>query len=297
MSKRMMLTGLLALSASLAGCFDETIEITVMADGSGAVTRTVYLRPQQSVTGKRIMDKKALAEAAKILGQGVTFKSVKEIKHKDGRKGCVTTYSVRDISKLALNVLMAPSESGSDSLPIWPTSQPAARPAVGPRADKPKNTVWKPVLRFVKGPPARLTVVLSQSKKQPDKKAEPPKPKPKPKPQPAKPAKAEGDPGIEAGLGLAGILHSNRRFCARVKVGGRITKTNATHVSKDKTTVTLFRIDVTGLLADVEYVKKLAKEGERIKTDEQALAIIKDSPYIQVEPAEKVEIEFRPPSR
>lgn len=301
MSKRVMLTGLLVLSAALVGCVDETIELTVKGDGSGLLTRTVYLGKMLTSMGAaaaegkpgggplaKMMDKDTLTEMGKALGEGVTLESVKPLKHADGREGFVAVYAFQDVNEMKVPTNPG-MPAGGGMMPGGRRRRPGGPPK-GKGAPGEKDKKSPPiVIRFTKGTPAKITITVPQPKDQPGKASKPPEPK-KPKSPQAPPGGAESRQAMGEMVKMA---FAEFRFCLRVKVDGTITKTNAKYVSKDKTTVTLIDMNVGKALGDPETAKKLEAAGG-IKTVAQAKEKLKDIPHIQFEPAEKVEIEFQP---
>ena len=304
MSKRWMLTGLLVLSAALVGCVDETIELTVKGDGSGLLTRTVYLGKMLSSMGAampagdgkaaaggpraQMMDKDKVTAAGKALGEGVAFESVKPLKHEDGREGFVAVYAVQDVNKLKVPTNPGTPAGGGGMMPGGQRRRPGGPPK-GPGAPGEKDKKGPPIIiRFTQGSPAKITITLPQPKDQPGEATKPPAVK--------KPESPKAPPGgAELGQAMGEMFKmamADFRFRLCVKVDGTITNTNAKYVSKDKTTVTLMDMNVGKALGDEIAAKKLQAAG-RIKTVAEAKEKLKDVPHIQFEPAEKVEIEFQ----
>jgi len=81
-----------------------------------------------------------------------------------------------------------------------------------------------------------------------------------------------------------------------LKVNGTITNTNAESVNADKNTITLIREDIGGMVRDKEAMKA-AKAMGKVKDPKDIRAALKNpvvAKYIQMEPEEKITIEFKP---
>ena len=97
---------------SLASCLEIKNTITVNKDGTATVEETTLLGAQLAAMmaqggggpGEQlkglVMDKAKAEERAKQLGEGVTVKSIEEVKSPDGKSGNKVIFAVADIRKL-----------------------------------------------------------------------------------------------------------------------------------------------------------------------------------------------------
>lgn len=317
---RKMVIGVLLMSALvvMGGCFDATMELYVTKNGSGTITNTVYVsqtmmamvgdmgaamggmggpkeeggtdkaaaKPAKKGPLAQMMDKEELAKKAAEMGEGVTFKSVKELKHQDGRSGFQAVYEFKDVTKVKLSMEMdQPKKGRMGGAPKGPGAEE------GKAAKKKKD---RPVrFEFQKGPTPKLTILMPEMEmKKPEGGAE----------AGQEPVKPEGPkPGGKtpeeeaAAKQMMQMMFKDFRFSVRVKVEGKITKTNAAYVNKARDGVTLLMMDIGGLIGD----EKLAKELEALGgiKDMDTLKAKLNKPelkkYMQVELGPKVEIEFR----
>lgn len=104
---------LLAVAAvlGLASCLEIKSTVIVNKDGSALVEETSLLGAQLAAMmqggGEQgaqlkglVLDKEKAAERAKQLGEGVTVKSVEDVKSPDGKSGTKVVFAVADIRKL-----------------------------------------------------------------------------------------------------------------------------------------------------------------------------------------------------
>ncbi len=314
---RTVIVGVLLMSALavMGGCFDATTELYVTKNGSGTITSTIYVsqtmmamvgdmgaamggmggpkkeggpdkaaaKPAKKGPLADMMDKEKLAKKAAEMGEGVTFKSVKELKHQDGRSGFKAVYEFTDVTKLTLSMEMDQMKKGKMG------GAPKGAGAEEGEAAKKKDRPVK--FEFQKGQTAKLTMLIPEMKK-PEGGAEAGK----------EPVKAEGPkPGGKtpeeeaAAKQMMQMMFKDLRFAIRVKVEGKITKTNAAYVNKARDGLTLLMMDMGGLISD----EKLAKELEALEgvKDMNVLKAKLNKPelkkFVQVELGPKVEVEFR----
>ncbi len=306
---RKIVIGVLLMSALavMGGCFDATTELYVTKNGGGTITSTIYLsqtmmamigdmgaamggmdgpkeeggtdkatpKPAKKGPLAQMMDKEELAKKAAEMGEGVTFKSVKELKHKDGRVGFEAVYEFKDVTKLALSMSMEGPKGKMGGPPK------GAGDGGGKAADPEKKKDDRIRFKFQKGQTAKLTILLPEMIK-PEGGAEAGKATTKPAQDPA--AKQ-----------MMQMMMKDLRFCVRVKVEGKITKTNAAYVNKARNGLTMIMMDIGGILNDEKLAKELdALEGIK---DMDALRAKLNKPelkkFVQVELGPKVEVEFR----
>ncbi|MBL7133559.1 MAG: hypothetical protein ISS78_05630 [Phycisphaerae bacterium] len=314
---RTMVVGVLLISALavMGGCFDATTELYVTKNGSGTITSTVYLsqtmmtmlgdmdaamggmggpkkegvpdkaatKPAKKGPLAQMMDKEKLAKKAAEMGEGVTFKSVKELKHKDGRMGVQAVYEFKDVTKVKLSMEMDQPKKGR--MGGAPKGPGAGEGEAAKKKDRPTR------FEFQKGPTPKLTILMPEMKK-PEGGAEAGKATTKP---------AGRKPGGKtpeeeaAAKQMMKMMFKDLRFSIRVKVEGKITKTNAVHVNEARNGLTLLMMDLGGILGD----EKLAKELEALEgvKDMNMLKAKLNKPelkkFVQVELGPKVEVEFR----
>jgi hypothetical protein len=226
-----------------------------------------------------MMDKEKLAKKAAEMGEGVTFKSVKELKHQDGRSGFKAVYEFKDVTKLKLSMEMGKMGGA-------PKGPGAGEGEAAKKKDRPVK------FEFQKGQTAKLTILLPDMMKKEKGGAEAGK-------EPVKPdgAKPGGKTPEEVAMGkqMMKMMMKDLRFCIRVKVEGKITKTNAAYVNKARNGVTMIMMDIGGILNDEKLAKELdALEGIK---DMDTLRAKLNKPelkkFVQVELGPKVEVEFR----
>jgi len=183
---RTMVFGVLLMSALavMGGCFDATTELYVTKNGSGTITETMYMsqtmssmlgdmgtamggpkkeggpdkaaaKPAKKGPLAQMMDKEELAKKAGQMGEGVTFKSVKELKHQDGRIGFQAVYEFKDVTKVKLSMEMKqPKKGRMGGAPKGPGA------GEGEAAKKKKD---RPVrFEFQKGDTPKLTILLPE---------------------------------------------------------------------------------------------------------------------------------------
>ena len=307
--ERKMVIGVLLMSALvvMGGCFDATNELYVTKNGSGTITNTVYLsqtmmtmlgdmgaamggpdgaatRPARKGPLAEMMDKEKLAKQAAKMGEGVTFKSVKELKHQDGRPGVQAVYEFKDVTKVKLSMEMEqPRKAGPGGAPRGPGGEG------GEAAKKKEDKLIG--FEFQKGQTPKLTILMPEMPKAEggaEAGKEPVKPEgPKPR---AKTPEEEA-----AAKQMMQMMLKDFRFAVRVKVEGKITKTNAAYVNETRDGLTLLMMDIGGILAD----EKLAKELEALEgvKDMNTLRARLNKPelkkFVQFELGPKVEVEFR----
>lgn len=101
--------GLLVLPWLLTGCLEDSILIKVKKDGSGTITQQRVFASQavqrlealgRNAGGFKYYDKQLCSERASLLGEGVEFIRGRELELGDGRRGFVTEYRFKDITKV-----------------------------------------------------------------------------------------------------------------------------------------------------------------------------------------------------
>ena len=283
----------LAAAVLLSGCIDSTTVVEVKQDGSGFVTEVTYLSPvlnhmiqgfTASMTnavsgsgGAEIkvngpmnpqMDRKQYENKAKEMGAGVTVINVQEVKRTDGATGVRVDYAFPDVTQLRIT----PGRSDQ---------QTPAGEGVSMKTEKTEKPI---TFEFLAGSPAKLAVIM------------PPRDK-----QAASEPAAENPPADaaqqQAMMAMMKPMLQDLRMRLRIKVDGEIQKSNAAHVqvggtNHKKQYVTLFDVDFSKILDNPKYADKLAALN---KADDPGAAqeLLKDIPGIQIETADRVDIEFQ----
>jgi hypothetical protein len=270
-----------ALCMTAAGCLESDVELAVQRDGSGVVTETVWLTQAMLEMGglmggpggqqpkgefhpmvMRMADKAALEKRAAAMGEGVTLRSVKPQKDKDGRQGYVAVYDVKDVNQLKLRM------------------GPASPRSPRRRGDQPKEKKDQVLIRYKPGS-NKVTIVMPKREIPAGEAAKPP----------PKPVGEEQKQMYE----MMKQMFAGMKVAVRVKVPGTITKTNASLVNPKKDGVTLMEMNIGALLLDEKLAKKLEQIG-RIKDVQEAREKLNDpemKKYVKFETAPKVEIEFK----
>ena len=260
MKTRIKLIVLAAIAAlGLSNCIDVHQVVNVKKDGSGTIEETmlISLPPELAQLGGGDQDPIAdllksgkQKDRAKEMGEGVEFVSAKPFEGKNGAKGLKTTFKFSDISKVKLN-----GDAGMAAMNPDPTA----------KAKDKDDQVMK--FGFTKGSTAKLTI---------------------------KPPPMEGVDGIEPDVdpqqfAMVSQFMKGMRVRVTVKPDGKITKTNATHSTKDS--VTLVDLEMDKLLGDIGKFKEfsaLAKEKDRKKV----AAKVKEL-GIKAETKEEITVEFK----
>ena len=271
-----------ALCMTAAGCLESDVELAVQRDGSGVVTETVWLTQATLEMGglvgagvgqqpegefhpmvMRMADKAGLEKRAAAMGEGVTLKSVKPQKGKDGRQGYVAVYGVKDVNQLALG--MGP-----------PIRRLPRRPG-----DQPKENKDQVLIRYKPGS-NKVTIVMPKGEIPAGEAAKPP----------PKPIGKDQKQMFEI---MKQQMFSGMKIAVRLKVPGTITKTNASLVNPKKDGVSLLEMNIGALILDEKLAKKLDQIGPimNVREAREKLNDPEMKKYVKFETAPKVEIEFR----
>ena len=288
MRKQSLLVFSILAVAILCNCIDSTTIIAVKKDGSGLVMETVYVNPaiqmmiQQMLGGlAKSMDVESdedkpatlpleiekYKEKATRMGSGVTFVSAKETQRKDGAPGIEVVYAFEDIRTLKW------SEE-----PENPTSE-----SMGPMmASEPEEEEDRVTFDFIPGATSKLIIQLPKDK---DEELDS-----------IKTSKPSQKPEMELGQAeLAKQFLQGFRARAMIRlVDGHIVQTNASYVKKVKGNdyVTLFDMNMGELLKAEEHIQEF-QSLEEIRDISTARRLLKGVPGFQIEPADRIEIQFR----
>ncbi|MCY3020281.1 MAG: hypothetical protein NTW87_14785 [Planctomycetota bacterium] len=250
---------LAGMSLLLAGCIQSKTVVTVEKDGSGTIEQTAYWAKMQmegmpgGLKAGGNLDEQC-AKTAKALGEGVTVKSAAPLTDRKDWEGAKVVYAFNDISKVRINTV----------------------PPVGNLKAESKDISFE----FAKAPTPKLTVTM------------PPMESPVPD-QPKEAAQGpEADKMAEA---MMSMMLKDLLIDFQVKVNGVITQTNAAYPNAQKNGLTLVHEDFGGLMGDEAGAKKfkLLKDAKDPKAMKAALADKDIAKFIQMDPSEKVTIEFK----
>jgi hypothetical protein len=273
--RRFAVVSCAALSLFLGGCIQSSTLVKLMPDGSGTVEQTLTMSAQAMAQlsalaamgdqkeGKEAKETKDLTKdpfseadaraAAAKMGEGVTFVSSEKIDTPD-RKGRRAVYAFKDIRKLSLQEMNAPSEAG------------------GGAEMAPKDPPMTFKFEQLPGGHGLLTILNTAAAKagtsMPDK--------------PAAPLKADES---------AQAMQMMKAFMGGLKVDvgiqvGKLVKTNIPYVSGG--TVTLLSMDFDKALAEPALLEKL----QQAKTLADTKAALKGAQGFKVNLDPELKIEF-----
>ena len=254
---------------ALAGCIDTSTKISVNADGSGTIEKTIVLskhlaeimasmgnKSDPATIEQGILNENGLKAEVSQMGPGVAFVSAQKITTSKGN-GYRALYSFKDIAKLKLNQ--------SPAADLTAPTGGAAGGAGGAAAEYLTFT-------FVKGSPATLTIIA-----------------PKPAASTTKPAAAPTGADADKMMATMRPLYSDMRIVVTVEVAGTITSTNAAYA--DGSTVTLVDMDFAKILADDANFKKLSSTRTQSMTELRTM--MKSFPGVKIDSQDSVRISFK----
>jgi hypothetical protein len=230
---------MIIISLCLAGCLEF---VKVNPDGSGTIEQTVLMNKEImdqmqllaktfDANGKEIkkdfnniIDKKELIEDAKSMGEGVSFIKAKPLSTKD-QVGYIAYYSFKDINKVKINE----TPSGKTPLDSKEEQQPL---------DEPMK------FSFERGTPAKLVI------RQPEKSFAPDS------------TSGESKDSVSAGSDAPSFetiaeMMKGFRISIVIQCNGKITETNATHVSGSQ--ITLMDVDFEQLMRNKDKFEEISK--------------------------------------
>jgi len=273
----------------LAGCIKSKTVVTVEKDGSGTVKQIVYskeLAPSMAGLESPSADEQLAAARAKAaqtaqsMGEGVTLQAVEQLPSRDGWKGMQIVYAFPDISKVSVDPLPEFSLGGFEMGVQVPGMDGFPPGGAGPGGlPIPQDKGEQVRFDFTREPTPKLTIVTP----------------------PMTPPAEAGPP--EAGQDQQGQAMANAMMAQfldgmlmefQVRVGGKITDTNATYVSTSREVVGLLRMDLGALIKDPAGLDKMmsmqkATAREEVKEQLQDPDIAK---HIKMETKEQVEVTF-----
>lgn len=154
---------LAAVSLTLVSCLEMKSTITVNKDGSATVEETMLLGAQLAAMMAQqgggedagpggqlkglVLDKEGAEKRATELGEGVTVKSIEEMKTPDGKTGNKVTFAVEDIRKLKYKPNTPDGKEGAEDKSVSDMTfalEGGTLTITNPDADKKKEGAEKP---------------------------------------------------------------------------------------------------------------------------------------------------------
>ena len=261
-------TALFTALIVMTGCIDATIDVKVKKDGSGVLMEKTYLNDAAVQMMAAMMAPGlpgAQGENTAPADQPTYDKNELRAKAAEYGEG-VKFLGVKDhVNKQGRRGYIAKYIFPDiTKLNLKPESGKGTPDAMG-----------KIAFDFEPGETARLTIHC------------PPGPKKESDPS-AK--ESEEEPAPEQVAQMQQML-DGMRFWLRVRVDGKISKTNAEYVNKKKNGITLIRMDVGKLVQDIDELKKVGtNQPDDLAAMKAALGHLK---YMQIEGQEKIEVEFQ----
>jgi hypothetical protein len=280
MKQTMRFGGIALVLICLVGCIQVSTVVKLKPDGSGTVEETLFVTkasmqglqammkemagqmqgmlPEERLFGEdfNLFDEAKLREIADDMGEGVTYVSGEKTTTDEG-EGYRAIYAFFDVNKLRINMSLsdkAPSGLGG---------------ALGKEAFV--------TFRFVKGPPAILTVMMP--KDMTTENLQPPK---------VIERLNAGDAQANMVADKMKEVSQGTKVSISLEVGGDIVRTNATHREGSK--ITLMEVDLGKLFEDRENVKRFSQR--RPENLEEAKKLLKDLPGVKVELNPELKIEL-----
>jgi hypothetical protein len=258
----------------LTGCLQSTALVKVNADGSGTIenqtlmTSAALAQMRQlaglfgGTDGKPVdpFSEQQMRELAAQMGDGVTLISTKPLKT-DGAEGREAVYAFRDITKL--RVSESPTAPGNTSIRAGGVSIGAGQGAITMDLAR---TAEGNVLLTLHTPADPLSGLIDQFGS----------------------ATRRGTPMPPDQAAMMRQMLAGLRVALRVEPAGRLLRTNSPYV--DGQTVTLFDIDVDGLLKDEAAFTRL----QNAKTASEAAEALKNVPGVKLTLDREITIEFAP---
>ncbi|HEY4754653.1 MAG TPA: hypothetical protein VIH28_01230 [Ignavibacteriaceae bacterium] len=270
---------LLVLSAFgifLSGCIEMHTVITVNKDGSGLIEENIFIgkeiikmfkefaaafadstQPQQEFN---LFEEEKIKAKTSDYGEGIEFVSMENIVT-DEREGYKAIYKFKDLNKVKVN------QDPSDEMPM-------AEPKEG--SEKTNEYVF---FKFITGNPNRIVFKLPDETKKEEENTK------QIKTDDTTATNVEAD---SSDLESMVKFMKDMKAKFEIRVDGKITNTNATHV--DGNTVTLFDIDFAQLISDKEKLEEFKKFNPN--SFEEVKKLVSGIPGIKVELNKEVYIEF-----
>ena len=260
----------------LNGCIEMHNVITVNKDGSGLVEENIFIgkeiinmfkefaaafadstQPQQEF---KLFEEEKIKAKTSDYGEGIEFVSMENIVT-DEREGYKAIYKFKDLNKVKVN------QDPSDEMPM-------AEPKEG--SEKTNEYVF---FKFITGNPNRIVFKLPDETKKEEENTK------QIKTDDTTATNVEAD---SSDLESMVKFMKDMKAKFEIRVDGKITNTNATHV--DGNTVTLFDIDFAQLISDKEKLEEFKKFNPN--SFEEVKKLVSGIPGIKVELNKEVYIEF-----
>jgi len=260
----------------LNGCIEMHNVITVNKDGSGLVEENIFIgkeiinmfkefaaafadstQPQQEF---KLFEEEKIKAKTSDYGEGIEFVSMENIVT-DEREGYKAIYKFKDLDKVKVN------QDPSDEMPM-------AEPKEG--SEKTNEYVF---FKFITGNPNRIVFKLPDETKKEEENTK------QIKTDDTTATNVEAD---SSDLESMVKFMKDMKAKFEIRVDGKITNTNATHV--DGNTITIFDIDFAQLISDKDKLEEFKKFNP--KSFEEVKKLVSDIPGIKVELNKEVYIEF-----
>ena len=271
---------LVCVAAFLSGCIQNDTTVTVKPDGSGTIEETVLysslfatsLDAVKEDGDKKGSDGKEQGKAS----DSFIEKTIEEAKKKTGQFGPqVKLISIVPLKKEKLLGYKATYAFGDINV-VTINQNPKDKTESG-KTGQEKEKKEEPIqFKFVKGPPAVLTVTM-------------PPEKPKKKEKPDEKAEKKENADDPKALEMMKMLFGDMRIGINIRIEGTIVKTNATH--RDGSHVTLMEMDFGKIVSNAKYLKKLNEE--KPETIEDMKKIVKGIEGLKIELNNPVVVEFK----
>ena len=257
-------------------CFRVQTVVTVYKDGSGIITEKVMMSkaftemmrsfgssfgdPEEEKEPFSLYDEEELISEASGYGEGVFFKSGKEVKEKDW-EGYTVTYTFEDISKVRLNTKQDEKVNTGMS-------------SMDPTEEETKEDEFF-YFTFNKGNPAELMIHRNEVA--------------------GKERQEEEDMMDAPGQGMDAMgkemlkMFEGMRISMDVIVDGKIRETNATY--QKGATITLMDMDFGEMMNNKDAFMELTKE--KPETTEELEAFMGKFPGLKVELEQPIVVKFR----
>lgn len=260
----------------LNGCLEMRTVITVNKDGSGLVEENIFVGKEiinmfkefassfgdstQPPQEFNLFEEEKIKAKTSDFGEGIEFVSMENIVT-DEKEGYKATYKFKNLNQVRVN------QNPSDEMPLAEPKE---------ETESANEYVF---FKFIKGNPNRIVFKLPDEPKKDEKSDEQTK------------TDDTTETNVEADSSdLESMIKFMKDMKAKfeIRVDGKITNTNATHV--DGNTVTLFDIDFAQLLSDKDKLEQFKKFNPN--SFEEVKKLVSGIPGIKVELNKEVFIEF-----
>jgi hypothetical protein len=246
----------------LSGCLSSGVEITVNKDGSGEIIQTFQVQKEylgfmnlgDAATDPNMIDKAELANRAKTMGEGVTFRKVEPVSPNSSYAGYKAYFAFTDIRNV--------------------------RTSATPMTSPGENVVESELIRFdfKKGGTSTLTMITQSVDDQYDEDDD----------------YDSDDEDLEAEQVDDGMkeqmkqIYKTMHFWFKVKVNGNITDTNALYADQSEITIMDMKFEkiIENDALFTEMTSQKNSSLEEVRDQLEALGV-------KIDDQEKIEISFR----